>query len=72
VITAEGFRTRTVLIATTLTEASLYPADAIRELYAQRWNIELHFAQIKTTLQIDVLRCQKKGTGMNGIKISEV
>jgi hypothetical protein len=58
VIAAEGFRTRTVLIATTLTDAVLYPADAIRELYAQRWNIELHFAQIKTTLEIDILRCQ--------------
>jgi hypothetical protein len=58
VITAEGFRTRTVLIATTLTDAALYPADAIRELYAARWNIELHFAQIKTTLGLDVLRCQ--------------
>jgi hypothetical protein len=58
VIAAEGFRTRTVLIATTLTDAVLYPADAIRELYAQRWNIELHFAQIKTTLGLDVLRCQ--------------
>jgi hypothetical protein len=58
VITADGFRTRSVLIATTLTDANLYPADAIRELYAQRWNIELHFAQIKTTLGLDVLRCQ--------------
>jgi len=58
VITAEGFRTRCVLIATTLTDAQLYPADAIRELYAQRWNIELHFAQIKTTLGLDILRCQ--------------
>jgi hypothetical protein len=59
VITAEGFRTRTVLIATTLVDAEVYPADALRELYAQRWNIELHFAQIKTTLEIDVLRCQR-------------
>ena len=58
VIAADGFRTRTVLIATTLTDADKYPADAIRELYAQRWNIELHFAQIKTTLGVDVLRCQ--------------
>jgi hypothetical protein len=58
VIAAAGFRTRAVLIATTLTDAEKYPADAIRELYAQRWNIELHFAQIKTTLEIDVLRCQ--------------
>jgi hypothetical protein len=58
IIAAEGFRTRAVLIATTLTDAALYPADAIRELYAARWNIELHFAQIKTTLGLDVLRCQ--------------
>jgi hypothetical protein len=58
VITAEGFRTRTVLIATTLTDTEVYPADTLRELYARRWNIELHFAQIKTTLEIDVLRCQ--------------
>ncbi len=57
-ITAEGFRTRSVLIATTLTDAEKYPADAIGELYAARWNIELHFAQIKTTLGLDVLRCQ--------------
>jgi hypothetical protein len=58
VVETPGFRTRSVLIATTLTDAALYPADAIRELYARRWTIELHFAQIKTILQLDVLRCQ--------------
>jgi hypothetical protein len=58
IVQTPGFRTRTVLIATTLCDAALYPADALRELYAQRWNIELHFAQIKTTLGLDVLRCQ--------------
>jgi hypothetical protein len=57
-ITAKGFRTREVTIATTLLDAALYPADTLRELYARRWNIELHFAQIKTTLEMDVLRCQ--------------
>jgi len=61
VVEAPGFRTRHVLIATTLTDAALYPADAIRELYARRWTIELHFAQIKTILQLDVLRCQSPG-----------
>ena len=59
IITARGFRTREVTIATTLLDPRLYPADAIRELYARRWNIELHFAQIKTTLEMDVLRCHK-------------
>ena len=57
-ITAKGFRTRAVTIATTLLDPVLYPADTLRELYARRWNIELHFAQIKTTLKMDVLRCQ--------------
>jgi hypothetical protein len=61
-ITAKGFRTRTVTIATTLIDAELYPADTLRGLYARRWNIELHFAQIKTTLKMDVLRCQKPET----------
>jgi hypothetical protein len=61
IVETPGFRTRTVLIATTLTDAALYPADAIRELYARRWTIELHFAQIKTILQLDVLRCQSPG-----------
>jgi hypothetical protein len=59
IITAKGFRTREVTIATTLVDPVLYPADTLRELYARRWNIELHFAQIKTTLKMDVLRCQK-------------
>jgi len=58
IITAKGFRTREVTIATTLLDPALYPADTLRELYARRWNIELHFAQIKTTLKMDVLRCQ--------------
>ncbi len=54
-----GFRTRSVTIATTLIDSRVYPAQAIRDLYAKRWNIELHFAQIKTTLGLDVLRCHK-------------
>ena len=61
VVETPGFRTRGVLIATTLTDAALYPAEAIRELYARRWTIELHFAQIKTILQLEVLRCQSPG-----------
>ncbi len=57
-VTAQGFRTRTVVLVTTLTDAELYPADALRELYGERWQVELHFAQIKTILAMDVLRCK--------------
>lgn len=58
VIEAKGFRTREVTLATTLLDAQKYPADTLRQLYFQRWEIELHFAQIKTTLKMDELRCQ--------------
>ena len=45
-----GFRTRSVTLVTTLTEANTYPADEIRALYGQRWQVELHFHQSKTLL----------------------
>jgi Transposase DDE domain/Insertion element 4 transposase N-terminal len=57
-VEAKGFRTRTVLIATTLSDPKIYPATELRRLYGERWNVELHFAQIKTILGLDVLRCQ--------------
>ena len=53
-----GFRTREVTLVTTLTDATAYPAEAIRALYAQRWEVELHFHQIKILLGLDILRCK--------------
>ena len=57
-VAAPGFRTRTVVLMTTLLDAQVYPADALRELYGERWQVELHFHQIKTLLAMDVLRCK--------------
>ena len=57
-VTTPGFRTREVTLVTTLTDAGAYPADAIRALYAQRWEVELHFHQIKILLGLDILRCK--------------
>lgn len=57
-VATEGFRTRSVVLATTLLDAEIYPADAIRALYGERWNVELHFHQIKTLMALDVLRCK--------------
>ena len=57
VVSTPGFRTHEVILVTTLTDSVTYPADALRELYAKRWNVELHFHQIKHTLDLDVLRC---------------
>jgi Transposase DDE domain len=53
-----GFRTRAVVLVTTLLNATTYSADALRELYGKRWTVELHFHQIKALLEMDVLRCK--------------
>jgi hypothetical protein len=58
VVEAKGFRTRTIFLATTLTDPTVYPAQELRCLYGERWKVELHFAQLKTILGLDVLRCQ--------------
>lgn len=57
-VAAKGFRTRTVVLVTTLLDPELYSADALRELYGERWNVELHFHQIKALLAMDILRCK--------------
>jgi hypothetical protein len=56
-VTIKGWRSRTIIIATTLLDPVLYPAEAIRELYLDRWSVELHFREIKISLALDVLRC---------------
>jgi hypothetical protein len=55
-VAAQGFRTKTVVLATTLTDPVAHPADVLRALYAERWRVEGHFFQIKELLALDVLR----------------
>jgi hypothetical protein len=52
-----GFRVKQFYIATTLLDAGLYPAEKLAELYFQRWDVELFFRDIKTTMGMDILRC---------------
>jgi len=53
-----GFRVRSVTLVTTLLDPIAYPADALAELYQSRWRVETNLAHLKTTLGMDVLRCQ--------------
>src|SRR5215216_4826982 len=57
-VEAIGFRTKTAVIVTTLLDPVEYPANSLRDLYGKRWQVELHFAQIKTYLGMDILRCK--------------
>ena len=53
----KGFRVRTIILVTTLLDPTAFPAQALGELYFQRWSVELHFREIKTLLRLDILRC---------------
>jgi hypothetical protein len=56
-ITAPGFRSKEIVLVTTLLDPKLDPLERLAELYFQRWSIELHFREIKTLLAMEVLRC---------------
>ena len=47
---------RTRYIVTTLLDSEAYPADEVASLYVHRWEIEVRFRDIKTTLGIELLR----------------
>jgi len=53
-----GFRPRSVLLVTTLLDAAAYPAEELALLYRQRWHAELDLNALKTTLQMEMLRCK--------------
>lgn len=55
-VQVRGFRTQSVIVVTSLLDEKAFPDSAIAELYARRWQVELHFRQIKTNLSLDVLR----------------
>lgn len=52
----KGFRSRTIVVVTTLLDPIETPADDIRALYRDRWLAELNLRSLKTQLGMDVLR----------------
>ncbi len=56
-IVHKGFRTQSVTPITTLSDAGI-PAEDLTTLYGRRWDVELHFREIKTQFKMDVLRCR--------------
>ena len=53
-----GFRSRTIVVVTTLLDPVETPADDVRALYRDRWMVELNFRSLKTQLGMDILRGQ--------------
>lgn len=54
----KGFRTRTIVIATTLLNSELYTPEKIAALYRQRWQVEIDIRSLKTHMQMEQLRCK--------------
>jgi len=57
-VSERGFRTKHVMIATTLLDTAAWPDAKIAELYGHRWRIETCFDHLKTTMGMNVLKCQ--------------
>jgi len=55
----KGCRTRSVTVVTTLLDPELYPASELAQQYQDRWEIETNFRDLKQTMGMDVLKCQK-------------
>ena len=57
-VSESGFRTESLVVVSTLTDAAAYPKNDIAELYHYRWLAELDIRAIKVTLGMDILRCK--------------
>jgi hypothetical protein len=53
-----GHRTRVITLVTTLLDSEKYPATELAQLYLSRWQIEVNFRHLKTTMGMEVLHCQ--------------
>ena len=53
-----GFRTKSIIVVTTLLDPEQTTKKDLSFLYRARWNNELDLRSIKSTMQMDVLRCK--------------
>ena len=58
-VSQKGFRTRSLVVVTTLADPERYPAESLSHLYRWRWHAELHLRSLKVVLQMDHLRCKR-------------
>jgi hypothetical protein len=53
-----GFRSRVLVVVTSLTDAAAYPPGELAALYRRRWHAELDIRSVKSVMGMDVLRCK--------------
>jgi hypothetical protein len=57
----KGFRSRTVMLVTTLVDPLIYGKEELARLYGLRWQIETQFRHLKSTLNMAVLKGKSGG-----------
>jgi hypothetical protein len=57
-IVRPGYRSRTIVVATTLLSDEQYSVADMSELYRLRWDVEINLRSLKTMMNMDVLRCR--------------
>jgi hypothetical protein len=55
-----GLGKTTLTMVTTLTDPKIYPAGELLELRLRRWDVETDLRHLKTTMNMDVLRCKSE------------
>lgn len=57
-VVADGYRSRTVVLVTTLLDSEAYPLADLAELYGERWEVETCYRHLKQTMRMEMLRCK--------------
>jgi hypothetical protein len=53
-----GFRSKVLFLATSLLDEQIWSDQQLAELYGRRWHIETCFNHLKTTMNMNILKCQ--------------
>ena len=53
-----GFRTRSLVVVTSLLDAEVFRRGELAGLYRARWHAEIDLRSLKQTMKMDVLRCK--------------
>lgn len=67
-VTNKGFRTRDIIVHTSLWDDTDYTKEDIAALFRRRWQAELNLRSLKTIMQMDHLRCKEPHRVRNEIR----
>ena len=68
-VETKGFRTREIIVHTSLLDDGEYSKEDIAALFRRRWQAELNLRSLKTVMQMDHLRCKKPHRVRNELRV---